>query len=105
MKLFLTTSGCVVEQDLHYYSIGDSWDQLAVREDLEPYLTAELGHATKLAGDGLAMLPPIGTQEVWAAGVTYLRSRAARMEEAKCRNSRCWLAPAERSSVTPSVMT
>ncbi|SRR6266496_904619 len=83
MKLFLTTSGCVVEQDLHYYSIGDSWDQLAVREDLEPYLTAELGHATKLAGDGLAMLPPIGTQEVWAAGVTYLRSRAARMEEAK----------------------
>ena len=23
---------------------------------------------------------PIGTQEVWAAGVTYLRSRTARME-------------------------
>jgi len=27
--------------------------------------------------------PPIGTQEVWAAGVTYFRSRTARMEEAK----------------------
>jgi 2-dehydro-3-deoxy-D-arabinonate dehydratase len=27
------------------------------------------------------LLPPIGTQEVWAAGVTYLRSRTARMEE------------------------
>jgi 2-dehydro-3-deoxy-D-arabinonate dehydratase len=26
-------------------------------------------------------LPPIGSQEVWAAGVTYLRSRTARMEE------------------------
>jgi len=26
---------------------------------------------------------PIGTQEVWAAGVTYLRSRTARMEESK----------------------
>jgi len=26
---------------------------------------------------------PIGSQEVWAAGVTYLRSRAARMEESK----------------------
>src|SRR5439155_3483954 len=26
---------------------------------------------------------PIGTQEVWAAGVTYYRSRSARMEEAK----------------------
>jgi 2-dehydro-3-deoxy-D-arabinonate dehydratase len=26
-------------------------------------------------------LPPIASQEVWAAGVTYLRSRTARMEE------------------------
>lgn len=26
---------------------------------------------------------PIGTQEIWAAGVTYLRSRTARMEESK----------------------
>jgi 2-dehydro-3-deoxy-D-arabinonate dehydratase len=29
------------------------------------------------------LLPPIGTQEVWAAGVTYFRSRDARMEEAE----------------------
>jgi len=29
------------------------------------------------------ILPPIGSQEVWAAGVTYLRSRDARMEESK----------------------
>jgi 2-dehydro-3-deoxy-D-arabinonate dehydratase len=28
-------------------------------------------------------IAPIGAQEVWAAGVTYFRSRAARMEEAK----------------------
>jgi 2-dehydro-3-deoxy-D-arabinonate dehydratase len=29
------------------------------------------------------LLAPIGTQEVWAAGVTYLRSRTARMEESE----------------------
>ena len=29
------------------------------------------------------LLAPIGQQEVWAAGVTYFRSRGARMEEAK----------------------
>jgi 2-dehydro-3-deoxy-D-arabinonate dehydratase len=29
------------------------------------------------------VLPPIGGQEVWAAGVTYVRSRAARVEESK----------------------
>jgi 2-dehydro-3-deoxy-D-arabinonate dehydratase len=29
------------------------------------------------------LLPPIDRQEVWAAGVTYLRSKVARMEESK----------------------
>jgi 2-dehydro-3-deoxy-D-arabinonate dehydratase len=29
------------------------------------------------------LLPPIGSQEVWAAGVTYYRSRDARMEESR----------------------
>ena len=28
-------------------------------------------------------LPPIDDQDVWAAGVTYFRSRTARMEESK----------------------
>ena len=83
MKLYLTNSGCVVEKDLNFYSISDSWDQLAVHEDLETYLNGAVNRAKKLDGNSLALLAPIGTQEVWAAGVTYLRSRAARMEEAK----------------------
>jgi 2-dehydro-3-deoxy-D-arabinonate dehydratase len=29
----------------------------------------------------ITILPPVDTQEVWAAGVTYLRSKSARMEE------------------------
>jgi hypothetical protein len=33
--------------------------------------------------DAAKLLAPIGNQEVWAAGVTYLRSRAARMSESK----------------------
>src|SRR5690606_8480729 len=35
------------------------------------------------ATDESRLRPPIESQEVWAAGVTYLRSRTARMEEAK----------------------
>jgi len=31
--------------------------------------------------DAVALLPPVERQEVWAAGVTYLRSKTARMEE------------------------
>ena len=30
---------------------------------------------------GLRLLAPVDRQEVWAAGVTYLRSKVARMEE------------------------
>jgi 2-dehydro-3-deoxy-D-arabinonate dehydratase len=33
--------------------------------------------------DEVSLLPPIEEQEVWAAGVTYLRSRDARMEESQ----------------------
>ena len=33
--------------------------------------------------DAAELLAPIGRQEVWAAGVTYYRSRGARMEESK----------------------
>lgn len=83
MKLYLTNGGCVVEKDLNFYSLSESWDQLAVREDLESHLNAAASRAPRIAGEALALRAPIGTQEVWAAGVTYLRSRAARMEEAK----------------------
>ena len=31
----------------------------------------------------VAMLPPIDGQEVWASGVTYLRSKVARMDESR----------------------
>ena len=46
------------------------------------YLTKALGSSTaRIPLTDVTLLPPIERQEVWAAGVTYLRSRAARMEE------------------------
>ncbi len=43
----------------------------------------ELSNQTLMASPlaGVRLLAPIERQEVWAAGVTYLRSKAARMEE------------------------
>ena len=35
----------------------------------------------RVALTGVALCPPVERQEVWAAGVTYSRSKAARMEE------------------------
>jgi 2-dehydro-3-deoxy-D-arabinonate dehydratase len=43
--------------------------------------SADQTHPSAVDDDKL--LPPIVDQEVWAAGVTYLRSKVARMEESK----------------------
>jgi 2-dehydro-3-deoxy-D-arabinonate dehydratase len=55
---------------------------LVLREDLLPSLRNEIQRAVSV-GTPEKLLPPIGSQEVWAAGVTYFRSRNARMEESK----------------------
>lgn len=36
-----------------------------------------------IPASGVTLLAPIDQQEVWAAGVTYRRSQAARMEESE----------------------
>jgi 2-dehydro-3-deoxy-D-arabinonate dehydratase len=85
MKLFHTRSGIVAEHLDRFYSIpSHSWDDLIVREDLRVHLE-HLIDSGKTVEAPLPhdLLPPIGSQEVWAAGVTYYRSRNARMEESK----------------------
>ena len=42
---------------------------------------ADLGGLTEVPLADITLLSPIEVQEVWAAGVTYLRSKDARMEE------------------------
>ena len=52
-------------------------------DDLVPQLEAlsKQSDLPRHALADLAMLSPVESQEVWAAGVTYLRSKKARMEE------------------------
>src|SRR5437773_11402154 len=88
MKLYRTDQGCVVEQNGAFFLLmRESWDALTTLEDLEAYLQNALMGPRVTAQSPLAnpdlLLPPIGNQEVWAAGVTYYRSRDARMEESK----------------------
>jgi 2-dehydro-3-deoxy-D-arabinonate dehydratase len=87
MKLYRTASGYIVEHSDQFYAVADtSWDQLLTRDDLESYLKKSLQNpidAASFADIENSLLAPIGSQEVWASGVTYYRSRNARMEEAK----------------------
>jgi 2-dehydro-3-deoxy-D-arabinonate dehydratase len=85
MKLYRTSKGPYVEEAGNYFRVAEpSWDALVTQDDLHGYLLSIVSKG-KTAGDfSLAkVLAPIGSQEVWAAGVTYYRSRSARMEEAK----------------------
>jgi 2-dehydro-3-deoxy-D-arabinonate dehydratase len=88
MKLFKTLKGNVLERDGKYFFIDEPWDQLINRDGLYGYLKNPAG-LKELSVDeadgwlGKGLQAPIGSQEVWAAGVTYLRSRNARMEESK----------------------
>jgi 2-dehydro-3-deoxy-D-arabinonate dehydratase len=82
MKIYRTATGYIIEHQERFYSGTDlTWDELIFREDLEDHLgKLQPGSPVDLAQP---ILPPIGMQEVWASGVTYYRSRNARMEEAK----------------------
>jgi len=67
-----------------YFSATVSLDSLIARDDLEPHLTASIPQWQRAEANALADLrAPIESQEVWGAGVTYYRSRVARMEESK----------------------
>ncbi|MGC1463928.1 MAG: fumarylacetoacetate hydrolase family protein [Terracidiphilus sp.] len=91
MKLYRTDVGFFLEQDRQYYRVAlTSMDALVTHDDLHGYLAAIVeeseGVEFAVAARDFSLakiLAPIGSQEVWAAGVTYYRSRSARMEESK----------------------
>jgi 2-dehydro-3-deoxy-D-arabinonate dehydratase len=89
MKLYKTTKGILVQHNDSWCLIHQDWDTLINREDLYNYLVNTFPKERSVNAEEAEewinsyLLPPIGQQEVWAAGVTYLKSRDARMEESK----------------------
>ncbi|HLJ53573.1 MAG TPA: fumarylacetoacetate hydrolase family protein [Chthonomonadaceae bacterium] len=85
MRLTRTTAGALAERDgAHYDLPGFDWDLLFRCPDPVALVADSLAKAAPSpAGATGGALAPIVSQEVWAAGVTYYRSRDARMEESK----------------------
>jgi 2-dehydro-3-deoxy-D-arabinonate dehydratase len=81
--LYRTAEGLVLADGNKTVALGETLDELIGREDLLRYLEQKTSSATAGTLYANQLLAPIGSQEVWAAGVTYLRSRAARMAESK----------------------
>jgi 2-dehydro-3-deoxy-D-arabinonate dehydratase len=85
MLLYRTTSGIFIQNGTSWHLVPEtSWDELFNRSGLAAHL-AQIAASTPAVAAPAAesILAPIGHQEVWAAGVTYFRSRTARMEESK----------------------
>ncbi len=88
MKLYKTKKGLVINQEDAYYLVDDeNWDSFVNDDKLfSKMLTitqtnAPSEDAKKLVDSDIQ--PPIQSQEVWACGVTYFRSKVGRQEESK----------------------
>ena len=87
MNIYKTTAGILIKREASFFLLESQWDEFINRDDLYAYGLDRIRSLSPFdrAGDILqhGLLPPVGRQEVWAAGVTYMRSREARMEEAR----------------------
>ncbi|MBC7922987.1 MAG: fumarylacetoacetate hydrolase family protein [Ferruginibacter sp.] len=88
MKIYKTNQRILIEEDNRVFvSSHTDWDAFVNRDDLYDSLVRETDQLQPVGGsdwlDSQPILAPIGSQEVWAAGVTYLRSKTARMEESQ----------------------
>ncbi len=88
MKIYNTKKGIIVEHNNEYYqNTTTDWDAFVNRPQLYKTLMGALPTMAKNNSlrDGLeaSLIAPIQQQEIWASGVTYMRSREARMEESK----------------------
>ena len=88
IRVYKTDQAILMEKDNDcFISHETNWDVFINRDKLYQEIQKELKKLTP-AGDSNWLKQqkigvPIGTQEVWAAGVTYLRSKIARMEESE----------------------
>ncbi|TWT90216.1 Fumarylacetoacetate (FAA) hydrolase family protein [Pseudobythopirellula maris] len=87
MLLYNTSSGPILRDASRYARIDQPWSDLVNKPDLPELLAGQAGRLAEdpaLAALAESPLAPLGErQEIWAAGVTYYRSRTARMEESK----------------------
>ena len=84
MKLYRTTHGVFIEESGVFYPVNAiGWDELIASVDMHKHVRAAREREPVRECNPATILAPAASQEVWAAGVTYYRSRNARMEESK----------------------
>lgn len=85
MKLYRTSRGIVLAKGGAQYLLdNENWDDLINDDNIYSRLS-QIPEERKSTDDLLqtGVLPPVVSQEIWAAGVTYYRSKVGRQEESK----------------------
>ena len=85
MKIYKTKKGIVLEKNDGFFLLeNEDWDTFINDDHLLEKLQKATNSATPVdSPDANEILAPIGSQELWACGVTYLRSKLGRQEESK----------------------
>lgn len=88
MKIYNTNEGIVLEHAGRWVRyVAAQWDALLNEESLLRHLLDVFPRCPECAAPDLSgagsLLPPMHGQELWASGVTYLRSKVERQEESK----------------------
>ncbi len=86
MLLYRTSLGPVVVDRGEAFGIAVPWDELVNDNDVIGRLSEliQKGRPDSALKEAIrSPLAPLVSQEIWAAGVTYYRSRVARMEESE----------------------
>jgi 2-dehydro-3-deoxy-D-arabinonate dehydratase len=85
MKLYKTKNGIVLEESGKFYFSNEPWQEF-INDDNVIQKAKNLISGLVPGDESFKqeLLPPIGKdQELWACGVTYLRSKVGRQEESK----------------------
>lgn len=85
MKAYHTTNGIILEQAGQYRLLKEDWSSFINDDDVLQKAKSGFHSTAEVSASAIAdILPPIGhNQELWACGVTYLRSKVGRQEESK----------------------
>ena len=85
MKLYTKDKTIWLEFNDKYFLVEMDWDVLVNRTSLYNFLLELMPTLVEVSPMDLntSFNPPIGSQELWAAGVTYLRSKVAREKESE----------------------
>jgi len=85
MKIYRTKAGVVIESEAKFFLLENkNWDEFINDDNVLEKAKTAIANVSPGGSELIReLLAPINSQEVWACGVTYLRSKIGRQEESK----------------------